>query len=243
MDAQVKREMQPSKDDFEGKNAALMADMPSLYAARIDYFLPAVEASLFSKVRCGNIKNRCVSSTWCTVATSPLALRWMCDSPRTGCARRTTHIYKCRKQAITEWSWHVTSTVACCHSVKLCELAARTFRSQQNGAVTRMWRSCSVKPSQNERAIGAVRCKREGMLLQPLCWCCVECAIHRNGMCAKNNTHQWRKQAITEWSWHVISVVAFVKLCALTARAFRSQQYLTCLHNSVSCYTLCANIK
>jgi len=75
MDAQVKREMQPSKDDFEGKNAALMADMPSLYAARIDYFLPAVEASLFSKVRCGNIKNRCMSSTWCTVATSPLALR------------------------------------------------------------------------------------------------------------------------------------------------------------------------
>jgi len=26
----------------------------------------------------------------CTVATSPLALRWMCDSPRTGCERRTT---------------------------------------------------------------------------------------------------------------------------------------------------------
>jgi len=29
-----------------------------------------------------------------SVATSPVALRWMCDSPRTGCARRTT-IYIC----------------------------------------------------------------------------------------------------------------------------------------------------
>jgi len=33
-----------------------------------------------------------------------------------------------------------------------------------------------VKPSQKERAIGAVRCKKEGMLLQPLR--SVECAIH-----------------------------------------------------------------
>ena len=28
------------------------------------------------------------------IATSPLALRWMCDSPRTGCAR-STKLYKC----------------------------------------------------------------------------------------------------------------------------------------------------
>jgi len=26
--------------------------------------------------------------------------------------------------------------------------------------------------------IGAVHCKKEGMLLQPLGWRCVECAIH-----------------------------------------------------------------
>jgi len=30
-----------------------------------------------------------------TVVTSRLVLRWMCDSPRTGCARRTTLIYIC----------------------------------------------------------------------------------------------------------------------------------------------------
>jgi len=47
-------------------------------------------------------------------------------------------------------------------------------------------------------------------------------------MCAKNNTH-WREQAVMEWSRRVASVVACchsVKLCALAARAFRSQQRL-----------------
>ena len=29
-----------------------------------------------------------------------------------------------------------------------------------------------------ECAIGAVRCKKEGMLLKPLSWCCIDCAIH-----------------------------------------------------------------
>ena len=29
-----------------------------------------------------------------------------------------------------EWSWHVNSIVACCHSAKLCAHAARDFRSQ-----------------------------------------------------------------------------------------------------------------
>ena len=31
-----------------------------------------------------------------------------------------------------EWSWHVISIVACCHSVKLYVYAARAFRSQQS---------------------------------------------------------------------------------------------------------------
>ena len=49
---------------------------------------------------------------------------------------------------------------------------------QQSGAVTRMWRSCQVQPSHKERAIGAVRSKKEGMLLQPLRWHCVDCVTH-----------------------------------------------------------------
>jgi len=72
----------------------------------------------------------------------------------------------------------VISIVACYHSAKLCAHAARDFHSQQNSAVTRMWRSCGVQPSHKECAIGVVRCKKEGMLLQPLRWRCVDCVIH-----------------------------------------------------------------
>ena len=41
------------------------------------------------------------------------------------------HAYMWGEQAIIEWSWHVNSIVACCHSVKLCAYAARNFQSQQ----------------------------------------------------------------------------------------------------------------
>ena len=39
-----------------------------------------------------------------TVATSPVVLRWLCDSPRTGCAWRITPLCMWREQAIIEWS-------------------------------------------------------------------------------------------------------------------------------------------
>jgi len=68
----------------------------------------------------------------------------------------------------------------CClllQSRRFAHMPLGLFRSQQNGAVTRMWRSCCVKPLK-ERGIGAVRCEKEGMLLQPLRWRCVECLIH-----------------------------------------------------------------
>jgi len=43
-----------------------------------------------------------------------------------------------------------------------------------------------------------------------------------NGMCVKiTPIHIWRKQAIIQWSWHVISIVVcchIVKLCALAAQ-------------------------
>jgi len=41
-----------------------------------------------------------------------------------------------------------------------------------------MWRSCRVQPSYKESVIGAVRCEKEGMLLQPLRWHCIDCVIH-----------------------------------------------------------------
>ena len=113
------------------------------------------------------------------------------------------------------------------HSSYLCVTEWET--RPQNGAVTRMWRSCHGQPSHKERAIGAVRCKKEGTLLQPLRWCCVDCVIHheRDVREEQHHTYMWREQAIIEWSWHVNSIVACchsAKLCAHAARDFRSQQ-------------------
>jgi len=89
-----------------------------------------------SRSRCSLDKRTCdrCSSLWKggdVVWISRLPLRWMCDSPRTGCARRTTPIYKWREQAILEWFRRVISIAACCHSVKFYALPARAFRSQQ----------------------------------------------------------------------------------------------------------------
>ena len=92
------------------------------------------------------------------------------------CAKNNT-TYMWREQAIIQWARRVISIVACCHNAKLCALSAGAFRSQQNGDVTRMWRSCRVKHLQKERGIGAVCCKKEGVLLQTLGHCCVECTI------------------------------------------------------------------
>jgi len=39
-----------------------------------------------------------------SVATSPVVLCWLCDSPRTGCAWRITPLCMWREQAIIEWS-------------------------------------------------------------------------------------------------------------------------------------------
>jgi len=138
------------------------------------------------------------------------------------------HTYMWHEKAIIEWSWHVNSIVACCHGAKLCAHAAQDFRSQQSGAVTRMWRSCQGQPSHKERAIGVARCKKEGMMLQPLRWCCVKCVIHNEQDVREeqHHTYMWHEQAIIEWSWHVNSIVACchsAKLCAHAARDFRSQ--------------------
>ena len=77
------------------------------------------------------------------------------------CVKNNTSIYVARtsrNKKSTTW----ISIVACCHSVKLCTLAARPFQSQQSGALTRIWRWCQVQPSQKERAIGVVHGKNRG---------------------------------------------------------------------------------
>jgi len=123
-----------------------------------------------------------------------------------------------REQAILEWSWHLNSIVACCHNAKLCAYAARDFQSQQNGAVSRMWRSCGVQPSHKERAIGAVRCKKEGMLLQPLRWCCVDCVIHHERDVREEQHHTYIYVART--SNNRVIMAWTLLLLAATVRSF-----------------------
>ena len=67
------------------------------------------------------------------------------------------------------------------------------------------------------------------VVLQPLRWCCVDCVIHheRDVREEQHHTYMWCEQAITEWSWHVNSIVACchdAKLCAHAARDFRTHQ-------------------
>ena len=73
-----------------------------------------------------------------SVAASQLALCWMCDSPRTGCAWWTTPVW--REQAEIKLARRGICIVAWCHSSKVCALAALPFQSQQSGALARMWR-------------------------------------------------------------------------------------------------------
>jgi len=51
----------------------------------------------------------------------------MHNTPQMGCAVRIAPICKWRKQEIKELSHQVLCIVACCHSVKLCALAAQAL--------------------------------------------------------------------------------------------------------------------
>ena len=80
------------------------------------------------------------------------------------------------------------SIVACCHSAKLCAHAARDFRSQQNGAVTRMWRLCEFSPhTKNVRSVWFIVERKR-------CCCNLSGSVAliawftTNRMCVKNST-------------------------------------------------------
>ena len=107
----------------------------------------------------------------------------------------------------------MNSIVACCHSATLYAHAVWAFRSQQNCAVTRIWRSRQVQPSQKERAIGAVCCEK-GMLLQPLCWRCAECMVHHKRNVRKEQYHIYVAQASNNMSdlvrWTLLLLAATV---------------------------------
>jgi len=119
-------------------------------------------------------------------------LGWHCinvQSTTNGmCAKNSTHIYVAQTSNNRVIS-SVISIVDCCHSVKLCVLAAWAFLSQQNGAVTRMWQSCQVQPSQKDCVIGVVRWKRKGCCCNLSVGIALNVRFAMNRMCAKNSTH------------------------------------------------------
>ena len=81
------------------------------------------------------------------------------------------------------------SIFACCHGAKLWAHAARDFRSQQNRAVTRMWRSCRVRSlhTKNMRSVWFV-VKRKGCCYNHSGGVALIVWFTMNGMCVKNNT-------------------------------------------------------
>ena len=91
-----------------------------------------------------------------SVAASQLALWWKCASPRKGCVWRTTPI--CCEQAEIKWARRGIFIVACCHSVKLCALAAQPSHSQQMV----LWPECEsvARRNRHKKNVQWVRPKR-----------------------------------------------------------------------------------
>jgi len=164
-----------------------------------------------------------------TVATSPVVLRWLCDSPRMGCAWRTTpYIYLAR----TSNNRVIMACELYCCLLPQCE-ALRICRSRF--PIATKW--CCDQDVKVVRSLAFTQktCDwcgslwKGGMLLQLLRWCWLDCVIHHErDMREQHHTYMWREQAIIVWSWHENSIVACchsAKLCAYAAQDFRSQQY------------------
>jgi len=111
---------------------------------------------------------KCCSLSVSIVLNVRLTTKGMCVMDNTLVVRTS------RNEMSTTWD-HYCCLVPQCE--KLCALAALSFQSQQSGALIRIWRWYQVQTSQKERAVGAVNCKNERMLLQPLGWRCIESVV------------------------------------------------------------------
>jgi len=81
---------------------------------------------------------------------------------------RGTPICMWCEQAVIGWARRV---ISCCHSAKLCAIAAGVLQMQQSGAV---WPGCegiaSRKLHKKEPTVNAVCCRMEVILLRPIGW-------------------------------------------------------------------------
>jgi len=73
------------------------------------------------------------------VATTSLALCWNARFTTNGMCAKKNVIYVWYKHAIIEWSRHVISIVACCHSAKLCMLSRSSFPNRNKMV---LWPGC-----------------------------------------------------------------------------------------------------
>jgi len=130
-----------------------------------------------------------------TVATSTVVLRWLCDSPRTGCAWRITPLYMYREQAIVREIANMISIVACCHGAKLCAHTARDIKLLQQykllGQQQRYGLVWAVMLNPAELPITAKAPMRPGR-----CWCSYykqRCAVEMTW--SAHEPLQWRLTA------------------------------------------------
>jgi len=125
------------------------------------------------------------------------------------CAKNTTHIYVVRTSNIRV----IMACDLCCCLLLQCE-PFRTCRSgfpiAKNGAVTRMWRSCQVQPSQKELVIGAVQCKRRRCCCYVSVGVVLKVQFTTNGMCVKIQTHR-----CMAWTSNIRVIMACGLYCCL----------------------------
>ena len=124
------------------------------------------------------------------------------------CAKNN-NIYRWRKQTIVREIARHDLYYCCllpqCEALRICRSG---FRSQQNGAVTRMWRS-----SQKEYAISAVHLKMRGYCCNLSIGVALIVWFTTNGMCTKNNNiYMWCEQAMIEYR-SVITLFIIIACC------------------------------
>ena len=96
------------------------------------------------------------------------------------CVKTNTHIYVTRRSRNT---MSTTCDLYCCllpqcEALCTCLLRLSNHNKLVLSALTSMWMWFQVQPSQKGHAICALHCNKEGMLLQPVGWCCIESVIH-----------------------------------------------------------------
>ena len=146
-------------------------------------------------------------------------------------AREEQHPYTCSTNKQYKSDSGAWTLVVCCYNAKLCAHAARAFRLQQSGAVTRMSRLCQVQTEKRTcNRCGSLQNGGDVIATSRLVLRWMHCSPRTE--CVRRTTPIYKRheQAIIEWLWRMNSIVACchsVKLCTHAARAFWSQQYLT----------------